>query len=52
MIADMLNDEQVIYSGKNVEDSRSSATLNPSHDIRHDPLSLIFWSGTNTKVRD
>ena len=44
----MLNDEQVIDSGtngNNVEDSRSSLTANPSHDIRYNPLSLPKFSG-------
>ena len=44
----MLNDEQVVDSGtneNNMEDSRSSATVNPSHDIRYNPLSLPNFSG-------
>ena len=44
----MLNDEQVVDSGtngNNMEDSRSSATANPSHDIRYNPLSLPKFSG-------
>ena len=44
----MLNDEQVVDSGtngNNMEDSRSSETVNPSHDIRYNPLSLPKFSG-------
>ena len=44
----MLNDEQVIdrgANGNNMEDSRSSPTDNPSHDIRYNPLSLPKFSG-------
>ena len=39
----MLNDEKVIDSGtngNNMEDSRSSATVNHSYDIHYNPLSL------------
>ena len=43
VIADMLNDEQVIDSGtngNNMVDNMSSATANHSHTIRYNPLSV------------